>query len=120
MSCINIFQNKPCFSRVCSTSLLKTLWETEKLIVTSNFSFSHRVFYPSGELSTIFIKFEILVCTFSLEDSKICRLGKGELTDINDRVAQSIDENQTSNMEQSIKICKAIRSDCCPLLGVQS
>ena len=30
------------------TSLLKTLWEKEKLLVTSNFSFSHSVFYPSG------------------------------------------------------------------------
>ena len=33
-----------------------------KLLVTSNFSFSHSVFYPPGELSGIFIKFEIVVC----------------------------------------------------------
>ena len=38
--------NKPWFLRVCSISLLKTLWEKEKLLVTSNFSFSHSVFYP--------------------------------------------------------------------------
>ena len=31
---------------VCSTSLLKTLWKKEKLLVTSNFSFSHNVSYP--------------------------------------------------------------------------
>ena len=36
--------------RVCSTSLLKTLLEKEKLLVTSNFFFSHSVFYPFGEL----------------------------------------------------------------------
>ena len=36
----NPFPNKPLFLRVCSTSLLKTLWEKEKLLVTSNFSFS--------------------------------------------------------------------------------
>ena len=30
------------------TSLLKTLWEKEKLRVTSNFSFSHSVFYLFG------------------------------------------------------------------------
>ena len=30
------------------TSLLKTLWAKEKLLVTSNFSFSPSVFYPSG------------------------------------------------------------------------
>ena len=47
---------------VCSTSLLKTLWEKEKLLITSNFSFSHSVFYPFGELPAIFFKFEIVVC----------------------------------------------------------
>ena len=50
------------FLRVWWTRLLKTLWEKEKLLVTSNFSFSHSVFYPFGELSAIFIKFEIVVC----------------------------------------------------------
>ena len=34
----------------------------EKLLVTSNFSFSHSVFYPFEEPSAIFIKFEIVVC----------------------------------------------------------
>ena len=43
---LNPFPNKPCFLRVCSTSLLKTLCEKEKLLVTSNFSFSHSIFYP--------------------------------------------------------------------------
>ena len=62
-SSFNPFSNKPWFLRVCSTSLLKTLWEKEKLLVTSNFFlFYHCVFYPFGELSTIFIKFEIVVC----------------------------------------------------------
>ena len=50
----NPFKNKPLFLCVCRTSLLKTL-------VTSNFSFSHSVFYPSLELPVIFIKFEIVV-----------------------------------------------------------
>ena len=45
-----------------AVSLLKTLWEKEKLIVTSNFSFSHIVFYLFGELSAIFTKFKIVVC----------------------------------------------------------
>ena len=48
--------NKPLFLRVCSMSLLKILWEKEKLLVTSNFSFSHIFFYHFGELSAIFIK----------------------------------------------------------------
>ena len=59
------FPNKPWFLPACSTSLLKTLWEKEKLLVTSNFSFSHSVFYPFGELSAMFIKFEIVVCKLS-------------------------------------------------------
>ena len=38
---INCFPNKPWVLCVCSICLLKTLWEKEKLLVTSNFSFSH-------------------------------------------------------------------------------
>ena len=59
-----IFPNKPWFLRVCSTRLLKTHWEKEKLLVMSNFSFYHSVFYQFGELSAIFIQFEIFVCKF--------------------------------------------------------
>ena len=44
------------------TNLLKTLREKEKLLLTSNFSFSDSVFYPFGELPAIFIKFKIVVC----------------------------------------------------------
>ena len=62
----NPFPNKPCILRVCSTRLLKTLWEKEKLLIMSNFSFSHSVFYPFEELSSIFIKFEIVVCKLSV------------------------------------------------------
>ena len=43
-------------------AFLKTLWEKKKLLVTSNFSFIHIVFYPFRELSAIFIKFKIVVC----------------------------------------------------------
>ena len=58
----NPFPNKPWFLHVCSTSFFKTLWENEKLLVTSNFSFSRSVFYPFVELSAIFVNFEIVVC----------------------------------------------------------
>ena len=56
------FPNERLFLRVCSISVLKTLWEKEKLLVTSNFSFSNRVFYPFEELSAINIKFKTVVC----------------------------------------------------------
>ena len=59
---VNPLPNKLWFLRVCSTNLLKTLWEKEKLLVTSNFFFSHSVFYSFGELSAVFIEFEIIVC----------------------------------------------------------
>ena len=59
---MNPFPNKRWFLRICSTSLLKPLWEREKLLVKSNFSFFHCVFYPSGEISAIEINVEIVVC----------------------------------------------------------
>ena len=57
---VNPLQNKLWFLSVCRTSHLKTLREKKKLPVMSNFSFSHRVFYPFGELSSIFIKMKIV------------------------------------------------------------
>ena len=45
---INPFPHNNTFWRPWETSLLKTLWEKEKLLVTSNFSFSHSVFYQFG------------------------------------------------------------------------
>ena len=47
---INPFPNKPWFLRICSTSLMKTLWKQKKLLVTSNFSSFHSV-------STFLVKF---------------------------------------------------------------
>ena len=58
----NPFPNKPLYLHICSTSLSKTQWEKEKLLVTRNFSFSCSVFYQFGELSAIFIKLEFVVC----------------------------------------------------------
>ena len=58
----NPFPNNPWFLRVCSKSLLKTLWKKEKLLITSNFSLSYSVFYPSEERSSIFFISEIVVC----------------------------------------------------------
>ena len=43
---VNPFPNKPWFLHVCRTSLMKTLLEKEKLLMTSKFSVSHSIFYP--------------------------------------------------------------------------
>ena len=56
------FPYKPWFLRVCSTNLLKMLWEKEKFLMTSYFVFSYSVFHPFRELSAIFMKSEIVVC----------------------------------------------------------
>ena len=42
---VNPFLNKPWFLPVWSTNFLKTLRIKEKLLITSNFSFSHSVLY---------------------------------------------------------------------------
>ena len=44
----NPFPHNDTFWCPWETNLLKTLWEKEKLLVTSNFSFSHSVFYLFG------------------------------------------------------------------------
>ena len=59
---LTLSQTSPGFLGVYSTSLLKTPWEKEKLLIMSNFSFFHSVFYPCQKRSAIFIKFEIVVC----------------------------------------------------------
>ena len=72
------FPNKPWFLCVCSLSLLKTMQEKEKLLVTSNFSFSTVLTTPLENLlpSSSTTKLSSANC-FSLEESKIGRLGKG-------------------------------------------
>ena len=57
---LNPFLNKPWFLHVCSTSLLKTLWKKEKLLVTSNSSFSPQFFLPVWR--TLFYFHQILNC----------------------------------------------------------
>ena len=72
------FQNQPWFLHVCSTNLSKTLWEKEKLLVKSNFSFSHSVFFILLENFLPFSSNLKLSSanSFSFEESKICCLGK--------------------------------------------
>ena len=60
-SLLTLSQTSPVFSRLQCRSFENTVGK-EKLLVTSNFSFSRSVFYLFGELSVLFIKFEIVVC----------------------------------------------------------
>ena len=52
--------------RVCSSSLLKMLFEKDKLLVTSTFSFSRSVYTHLENFSAISIKFENVACKLFL------------------------------------------------------
>ena len=67
---LTLSQTSPCFN-MYAVQVLKSLWENEKLLVTSNFSCSHSVFYPFGELCAIFIELSLSVW----KCQKFCRLG---------------------------------------------
>ena len=58
---LTLSQTSPGFY-VSAVQFLKTLQEKEKLLITSNFSFPHSVFYLFEELSAIFITFKFVVC----------------------------------------------------------
>ena len=61
--CSNLFPNNPLVLHVCNTSLLKTPWEKGEIAHNEQFLlFPHSVFQPFGELSAIFVKFEIVLC----------------------------------------------------------
>ena len=88
---LNPFPNKPWFLCVCSTSHLKTLWEKEKLLVTSNFSFSRSVFYLFGELAAIFIKSKIVLCqSFEYGRVKYLSFGKGLRFDFSTSIINTV------------------------------
>ena len=55
------------------------MWEKEKMLVTSIFSFFHNVFYPSKNKFQFFIHIHFVVCkiyAFDLDQSKIESFGK--------------------------------------------
>ena len=67
---VNSFPNKPWFLHVYSASLLKTLLEKEKLLVSSNISFANIVFYPLKTLCHFHLNLKLLSTnSFSLEES---------------------------------------------------
>ena len=43
---VNPLPLSPVFLRICGKNLWKTLWEKEKLLIMSTYSFFHNVFYP--------------------------------------------------------------------------
>ena len=56
------FPNKPWFLRVCSASLLKTLWGKGEIARKEQFLLFPPCFYPLGQVAAISINFTIVVC----------------------------------------------------------
>ena len=52
------------FNNPQQRSLSKKLWEKEKMLVTSIFAFSHKIFYSSQNRFQIFSQVYFVVCTF--------------------------------------------------------
>ena len=83
-SLINSFPNKPWFLLICRISLLKTLWEKEKLLITSNLFITSNFSFSQCFLIVwkTFYHFHLInmklwsANSFRLEKSKICGLGK--------------------------------------------
>ena len=69
-------------------SLLKTLWENDKMLVTSIFSFSCNVFYPINDKSNveIYVKFLSSANAFNSDKAKILSSGKPLNTRANNKV----------------------------------
>ena len=59
---MNVNKPLPWFLCICSTSLLKTVGKGEIDCLNEQFLFSQSLFHPFEELSSIFIKSEIVVC----------------------------------------------------------
>ena len=73
---LTLYDIIPTFKDPCKRKPLKTLWEKEKMLVTSIFSFSHNVYYSFHNkikfLSQIFLS---SAHAFSLELSRILPFG---------------------------------------------
>ena len=78
----------------------KTLREKEKLLETSNFPFSHNVFYPFRDFSPIFVKFEIVVCNFFLKGEKI---SPSWTVDIKDQTTRSMQSDLDLHGPQKVR-----------------
>ena len=52
------------FQRINNRQLLKTLWEKKKLLITSNFSFSHNIFYLIRKLIIVEKKKLLIMSNF--------------------------------------------------------
>ena len=78
ISFFNSFPNKPWFLRVCSTSLLKILWEKREIARNEQFLLFPQCFLPFWRILLHFpTNYEFSSAnSFSMEESNISRMGK--------------------------------------------
>ena len=70
---LTLYHTIPTFNDPDKRSLLKTLWEKEKMLVTSIFSFSHNDFYPSKK-ECLFLKYIYFVVCKCVEFLTVLKL----------------------------------------------
>ena len=64
---INPLLNRYSFRRINNRLLLKTFWEKEKLLVTSNFFFSHNVFNSIRQIVSVFVHIFDIISFLAVE-----------------------------------------------------
>ena len=67
---VNPLLHKYSFWLINNRQLLKILWEKKKLLVTSNFSFSHNVVFPQSDNCTSFVHISGIIFLFVAELEK--------------------------------------------------
>ena len=63
-SSLTLYHTVPTFNDPIGRKLMKTFWEKEKMLVTSIFSISQNVFYPSQNKFQFFGQVYFVVCKF--------------------------------------------------------
>ena len=61
---LTLYHMIPAFNNLQERMLLETLWEKEKMLVSSIFSFSHNVFYPIKDRNHQYSNGEFVVCKY--------------------------------------------------------
>ena len=74
---LTLYNAIPTFNAPEKKSFLKTLWEKQKMLVTSIFCFSHNVFYPSQKEFLFWSYIYLVICKyFQLDQSENLSFGK--------------------------------------------
>ena len=87
---LNLYHTNLTFNDPVERSLLKTLWEKEKMLVTGIFSFSHNVFLPFPKQISFFqshLFCRLQINAFNLDQSKMLSFGKESIDICNEQIS---------------------------------